>query len=144
MEAHHLPQDFQALPGAQILQSQLSMETADADAQISQLLETLQKDPKQLVVEGEKIAEFINSLTAGDDLDSSSPIPPTPTDINNPLMQESTSSSSQQSTSTNNKQSANQHSLNLSGTTQGPASRLATWSQSTCTWMVHWNGPIPA
>ena len=62
------------------LQSQLSMETADADAQISQLLETLQKDPNQLVVEGEKIAEFINSLTSGDDLDSSSPIPTTPTD----------------------------------------------------------------
>ena len=123
----------QALPGAQILQSQLSMETADADAQISQLLETLQKDPKQLVVEGEKIAEFINSLTAGDDLDSSSPIPPTPTDMNNPLMQEtmSTSSLSQQSTSTNNKQSANQHSLNLSGTTQGPASTFQQQGQGT-------------
>ena len=123
----------QALPGAQVLQSQLSMETADADAQISQLLETLQKDPKQLVVEGEKIAEFINSLTAGDDLDSSSPIPPTPTDVNNPLMQEamSTSSSSQQSTSNNNKQSATQHSLNLSGTTQGPASTFQQQGQAT-------------
>ena len=63
--------------------TQLSMETAEADAQISQLLETLQKDPKQLVVEGEKMAEFINSLTGSDDLDtvSSSPIPHPPNDI---------------------------------------------------------------
>ncbi len=31
--------------------------------QISQLLETLQKDPQKLAVEGEKMAEFIHSLT---------------------------------------------------------------------------------
>ena len=72
--------------------TQLSMETAEADAQISQLLETLQKDPKQLVVEGEKMAEFINSLTGSDDLDtvSSSPIPPTSNDINtaHPMLQQ--------------------------------------------------------
>ena len=30
--------------------------------QISQLLETLQKDPQKLAVEGEKMAEFIHSL----------------------------------------------------------------------------------
>merc|ERR1719412_3017121 len=88
------------------LQSQLSMETADADAQISQLLETLQKDPNQLVVEGEKIAEFINSLTSGDDLDESSPIPPTPTDTSSSshsLVQPKSSSSSQQTSQSNSK-----------------------------------------
>jgi methylaspartate ammonia-lyase len=44
--------------------------------QISQLLETLQKDPQKLAVEGEKMAEFINSLT-GDEasLDSQTPSP---------------------------------------------------------------------
>ena len=82
----------------QLFTTQLSMETADADAQISQLLETLQKDPKQLVVEGEKIAEFINSLTGSDDLDASSPIPTTPNDINTTpsLLPQQTSSASQQ------------------------------------------------
>ena len=86
--------------------SQLSMETADADAQISQLLETLQKDPKQLVVEGEKIAEFINSLTANDDLDASSPIPSTPTDItnSNSLLQPETMTVSSQQTTTKQQQ----------------------------------------
>lgn len=60
--------------------SQLSQETADADAQISQLLETLQKDPQKLAIEGEKMAEFIQSLTGSDDplLDSNPSSPPKP------------------------------------------------------------------
>ena len=74
--------------------TQLSMETAEADAQISQLLETLQKDPQKLVVEGEKMAEFINSLTASDDLDAvaSSPIPPsTPNSDTNTMFKQQSS-----------------------------------------------------
>ena len=35
--------------------------------QISQLLETLQKDPQKLAVEGEKMAEFMHSLAAGEE-----------------------------------------------------------------------------
>ena len=94
------------------LQSQLSMETADADAQISQLLETLQKDPSQLVVEGEKIAEFINSLTSVDDLDESSPIPPTPSDTSSTshsLLQPKSTSASPHTPQNNSKTSLAQH-----------------------------------
>ncbi len=49
---------------APLFSSKVSRETADADAQISQLLETLQKDPQTLTLESEKIAEFIKTLTS--------------------------------------------------------------------------------
>ena len=105
-------------------QSQLSMETADADAQISQLLETLQKDPNQLVVEGEKIAEFINSLTTGDELDSSSPLPITPTDSNSSqsiLQPKPTSNPSQQPSQINKGQVAH-HNHSISSIQQNDKS----------------------
>ena len=58
--------------------SQLSRETAEADAQISQLLESLQKAPTNklgnLSVDSEKMSELFNSLT---NEDSSSSPPPT-------------------------------------------------------------------
>ena len=44
--------------------------------QISQLLETLQKEPQKLAVEGEKMAEFISSLTGEEgSFDSQTPSP---------------------------------------------------------------------
>ena len=39
--------------------SQISRETADADAQISKLLETFQKDPGSLSIENDKMADLI-------------------------------------------------------------------------------------
>ena len=65
------------IPGG--FKSQLSLETAEADAQISQLLESLQKDSKNkmanLSVDSEKMSELFNSLTGGDDNSCSSPPP---------------------------------------------------------------------
>ena len=61
-----------------VFKSQLSRETAEADAQISQLLESLQKAPTNklgnLSVDSEKMSELFNSLT---NEDSSSSPPPT-------------------------------------------------------------------
>ena len=120
-----------------IYKTQLSMETAEADAQISQLLETLQKDPKQLVVEGEKMAEFINSLTGSDDLDASSPLPTTPNDISTPLLPQQPMSASQNN-KTNAHSSFNQlqqtQSGNIIGTPpllqQGQGSSLSEMSSN--------------
>ena len=47
-------------------QSQLSMETAEADQQISSLLESWQKHPQKVVVENDKMAEILSSLSSGD------------------------------------------------------------------------------
>ncbi|TRY74452.1 hypothetical protein TCAL_10091 [Tigriopus californicus] len=49
-------------PVTPLYQSQISMETADADAQISQLIETLQKDPQHLTIESDKMADFLKSF----------------------------------------------------------------------------------
>lgn len=49
-------------PVTSMYQSQISMETADADAQISQLIETLQKDPQHLTIESDKMADFLKSF----------------------------------------------------------------------------------
>lgn len=43
--------------------SQESREAADADAQLSQLIETMQKDPQSLAIESEKMADFLKSLS---------------------------------------------------------------------------------
>ena len=42
--------------------TQMSLDTANADAEISQLLETLQKNPESLAIETEKMADFIKTL----------------------------------------------------------------------------------
>ena len=65
--------------GPPVFKSQLSRETAEADAQISQLLESLQKAPTSNKldlpsVDSEKMSELFNSLT---NEDSSSSPPPT-------------------------------------------------------------------
>ena len=45
-----------------VLTSQISRETAEADAQISQLLETLQKNPQSIELEHDKVADFMKSF----------------------------------------------------------------------------------
>lgn len=64
-----------------VFKSQLSRETAEADAQISQLLESLQNNSESAKkielppVDSEKMSELFNSLTGGDDNSCSSPPP---------------------------------------------------------------------
>lgn len=63
-----------------VFKSQLSRETAEADAQISQLLESLQKDSKLAnlqPVDSEKMSELFNSLAGSCDDSSCSSPPPT-------------------------------------------------------------------
>ena len=66
-------------PPPPVFKSQLSQETAEADAQISQLLESLQKDSANklgnLPVDSDKMSELFNSFTSGDDNSCSSPPP---------------------------------------------------------------------
>ncbi len=65
--------------GAPQFSSQMSRETADADAQISQLLENLQKEPQTLTIgRDEKMAEFIKSIAGENAANSTSSVPSTP------------------------------------------------------------------
>lgn len=70
-----------AQPPPPVFKSQLSRETAEADAQISQLLESLQNNSESAKklelppVDSEKMSELFNSLTGGDDNSCSSPPP---------------------------------------------------------------------
>ena len=67
--------------------SQISQDTANADAEISQLIETMQKNPESLSIETEKMADFIKSIQSeneassvdpgGESLGSPKPIPVT-------------------------------------------------------------------
>eukprot|EP00095_Tigriopus_kingsejongensis_P004733 maker-scaffold719_size106944-snap-gene-0.25 protein:Tk04733 transcript:maker-scaffold719_size106944-snap-gene-0.25-mRNA-1 annotation:"hypothetical protein BRAFLDRAFT_85667" len=72
-------------PPSLAYQSQISRETADADAQISQLIETLQKEPQSLNIEGDKMADFLKTFQDADTSAASSHLTPPVLEQQHPL-----------------------------------------------------------